>query len=216
MPFFSTEFGRRQPAAENLRIFVAAGLFDTANGNRISVMRFDGMSWVQVGAAGLTPSFADISGLAFDSNGTPYVAYMDAANSDRASVMKFDGMNWVQVGIPGFTASTAAFETNLAIDSSDTPYVAYMDNMGSGIGVMRFNGFDWVQVGTSGFPVNAEFPTLAINGIDKVYLAYTDASITLKRNEAEPGVRQLKERLPDSLIIKNIYNLYYAGSMPSR
>ncbi len=64
---------------------------DYANDGKVSVMKFDGANWVQVGAAGFSAGETELSrsSLAFDSSGTPYVAYMDLANGLKASVMKF-------------------------------------------------------------------------------------------------------------------------------
>uniref|UniRef100_UPI0040570860 thrombospondin type 3 repeat-containing protein n=1 Tax=Candidatus Electronema sp. TaxID=2698783 RepID=UPI0040570860 len=53
------------------------------------VMRFNGASWEQVGAAGFSAGAIMHTSLAFDSSGTPHVAYQDYANGCKASVMKF-------------------------------------------------------------------------------------------------------------------------------
>ncbi|XOF34768.1 MAG: hypothetical protein ACL93V_05630 [Candidatus Electrothrix sp. YB6] len=51
---------------------------DTANGNRISVMRFDGTSWIQVGAHGFSAGkIRDIS-LAVDKS--PYLMQLMRIN----------------------------------------------------------------------------------------------------------------------------------------
>jgi len=44
---------------------------------KASVMKFDGSLWVQVGTPGFSAGQADFTSLAFNSSGTPYVAYQD-------------------------------------------------------------------------------------------------------------------------------------------
>ncbi|MCI5114702.1 MAG: hypothetical protein D3912_07720, partial [Candidatus Electrothrix sp. AX1] len=65
---------------------------------KASVMRFNGASWEQVGAAGFSPDTAYDIQLALDSNGTSYVAYRDSAAGRKVSVMRFNGASWEQVG----------------------------------------------------------------------------------------------------------------------
>ena len=50
---------------------------DVANGNKATVMKYSGGSWVVVGTAGFSDCPAWYISLAIDSYGTPYVAYAE-------------------------------------------------------------------------------------------------------------------------------------------
>jgi hypothetical protein len=105
--------------------------------NLISVMKYEGSSWVQVGAAKFVKEISGYS-FAIDPSGVPYVSSSNTSTL-QASVMKYDGSSWVQVGAAGFSSGQAD-TTFIAIDSSGIPYVAYRDFGGSAGGkvtVMR-------------------------------------------------------------------------------
>ena len=71
---------------------------------KLTVKKFDGSDWVNVGPAGFSAGLALSTSLVFSPANEPYVAYNDGGNSDKATVMKFDGTHWVNVGIAGFSA----------------------------------------------------------------------------------------------------------------
>ncbi|WP_411735586.1 InlB B-repeat-containing protein [Paenibacillus sp. M2] len=62
--------------------------------------------------------------MAFDSQGTPYVAYRDAADGNRVTVMKYENLDWRPVGHAGFSTDDA-LELDIFIDSTDHIYVNY-------------------------------------------------------------------------------------------
>ncbi|NMI06828.1 hypothetical protein HF638_22840 [Paenibacillus sp. SZ31] len=62
--------------------------------------------------------------MAFDSQGTPYVAYRDAAYGNKVTVMKYENMGWRPVGSAGFS-NDDALELDIFIDSTDHVYVSY-------------------------------------------------------------------------------------------
>ncbi|WP_164848607.1 InlB B-repeat-containing protein [Paenibacillus sp. DCT19] len=84
-------------------------------------------AWEKVSA---TPEFSVGSSkegsidMAFDSEGTPYVAYRDAANGNRVTVMKYENMGWRPVGSAGFS-NDDALGLDIFIDSTDHIYVNY-------------------------------------------------------------------------------------------
>ena len=96
-------------------------------GGRISVMRYVGGSWTNVGLAGFSAESPGPPDLIFDSKGTPYVAY--GINSDgigRAYVMAFDGTSWVEVDTTGFITDEES-SVVLGMSSSGTLYAAFPD-----------------------------------------------------------------------------------------
>ena len=55
---------------------------DSSTGNKITVKKYDGSSWVNVGPAGFSTGQAGYISLFVD-NGTPYVAYRDASKNQN-------------------------------------------------------------------------------------------------------------------------------------
>jgi LPXTG-site transpeptidase (sortase) family protein len=102
---------------------------DESNSNKVTVMKFNGASWVNVGSAGFAAATDSMSkvyslSLALDGSGAPFVSFSDAGNSSKATVMKFNGASWVNVGSAGFSAGGVDW-ASLALDGSGTPYVAF-------------------------------------------------------------------------------------------
>ena len=142
---------------------------DRTNGDKATVMKYNGEEWVPVGTKGF--SEGKVSSLRFaKSDETLYVAFRDDANDNKASVMKFVGSDWVDVGSAGFTESSAD-AISLAIDNN-TPWIAFKDGQNQNkITVMKFAGEGWHPVGTPGFGVLTNVIHLAVeNGTP--YIAY--------------------------------------------
>lgn len=155
-----------------------------SGGSKVTVMKFDGTSWVNVGTAGFSAGVVNYTSLAFnESTNEPYVAYQDGANSNKATVMKFDGTSWVNVGTTGFSAGAAAYTSLAFNESTNEPYVAYRDSANSNKAtVMKFNGTSWVDVGAAGFSSGETTSTsLAFNELtNEPYVAYQDAANSYK------------------------------------
>jgi hypothetical protein len=145
---------------------------DTANGNKATVMKFDGSAWATVGNAGFSPDQAGGLSLALDATGTPYVAFANAASSSRATVMKFDGSNWVIVGTANFSTSTIT-GTKIVFSPSNTPYIAFADG-GNHITVMKYNGSSWVAVGSPYIAALGAVPVLVFSSTGTPYVAFSD------------------------------------------
>jgi hypothetical protein len=148
---------------------------DGANGNKATVMEFNGTSWVTVGNAGFSAGGAGFVSLHFSPSGVPYVAYQDAVYSSGATVMEFNGSSWVTVGSPSFSEGPAYF-ISLAFSPSGVPYVAYEDLTNGGKStVMEYNGSSWVTVGSADFSAGAAgSPSLAFSPTGVPYVAYQD------------------------------------------
>ena len=149
---------------------------------KVTVMKYFGGSWVNVGNAGLSAGAVSANdfnlSLAIDSSGTPFVGYSDG----KANVMKYvSGTAWTQVGPANFSGGLAPYAC-LAIDSSGTPYFAYQDaSLANKATVMKLNagGTAWAAVGTAGFSAaDAYNLSLAIDASGTLYLAYRDGSTT--------------------------------------
>ena len=86
-----------------------------AGGQKATVMKYSGGSWVVVGTVCFSAGVVEFTSLAIDSSGTPYAAYQDVATSSwKATVMKYSGGSWVVVGAAGFSAGEVEY-TSLAM-----------------------------------------------------------------------------------------------------
>jgi len=143
--------------------------------DKISVMKFDGSSWIMVGSPGFSSGRGYDVSVTVDANNTPYVAYGDDGNASHATVKKFDGSNWVDVGAPGFSDGVVN-DCTIRFSSDDTAYVAYVDAFYSGKAVVKkFDGTNWVDVGTPGFTAGGTGQmSMALSGSNLPYVAYQD------------------------------------------
>lgn len=176
--FSAGKGGYLSTAVHNNQLYVAYR--DEGNGNRLSVMRFNGTAWVSVGTPGFTPGAVEYTSMVFIGS-TPFVAYKDAANGNKASVVGFNGSTWGYIGDAGFSA-TAVDPIEIGTDGSSL-YVVYGDFANTNKAtVKQFNGSNWVTVGTEGFSSGAVYSTqIAFDG-PVPYVAFTNASLGNKAN----------------------------------
>ena len=144
---------------------------------KASVFKFNGTSWVAVGAEGFSAGTASYTSLAIDASGNLYVAFEDGNNSNKATVMKYtSGGSWSILGSAGFSAGTATY-TSIAVDRTGTPYVVYNDAGNSNKAtVMKYNGTNWVVVGSTGISAGAAtYTSIALDLSGVPYITYADA-----------------------------------------
>jgi hypothetical protein len=148
---------------------------------KITVMKYAGNSWSVVGGMGFSAGAAGFVSLAFDPDGTPYVAYQDGGAGNEATVMKFDGSLWGEVGGAGFSAGAVGY-TSLAVGPDGSPYVAFQDGAaGYRATVMKYSDNVWNVVGTVGYSAGAvESTVLAIAPDGTPYIAFADHSAGAK------------------------------------
>ena len=102
----------------------------------VTVMNFNGSSWVNLGSTNVSPGSANYPSLAY-SGGQVYVAYDDGTDSYKASVRTFNGSNWVDLGPPAFSAGQVTYPSLAFLNG--VPYVAYKDTVnGSKATVMAY------------------------------------------------------------------------------
>jgi hypothetical protein len=136
---------------------------DSANGDKASVMKFNGNAWEYVGGAGFSAGVVNYPSLSIDQD-ILYVAFQDANQSGKASVMKFNGNSWEYVGSAGISAGYATY-TSLFV-ASGTPYLAFTDATRQGRAVVvKYDAGNWVPVGNA-FPAtgDAVYTSLYVNG----------------------------------------------------
>ena len=122
-----------------------------------------------------------VMSLAFDSTGTPIVAYSDGNAGREATVRKLVGGTWTLVGNAGFSTGSVV-DPSLAIDlKTGTLYVAYIDNAnGNKASVQSFflnGGTNWGFVGAPGFSLQpADYISLALDSAGTPYVACSDGT----------------------------------------
>ena len=145
---------------------------DALNNGQLTVMKFNGSTWVTVGNAGFTPSDPNIYEIYVDGT-TPYVAFISYID-DTLSVMKYNGTAWINVGAAGFAT---AYQDHITLTvSGGIPYVAFADD-NSQVRLMSFNGSTWSNVGGPSVATSGSNVVLAFLN-DYPYLAYYDSSTT--------------------------------------
>ncbi len=166
---------------------------DGGNSNKVTVKKFNGISWQTVGNIGFAGGNSEHISLAFNPvTIEPYVAFSDGSNSSKATVMKFSEGSWQTVGSAGISVANA-FTLSLAFSlTTNEPYVAYEDQ---GISwkatVMKFSEGSWQTVGSAGISDGGGYYTsLAFNPSTKEpYLAYEDGDnlnkITVRKSQAQ-------------------------------
>jgi hypothetical protein len=119
---------------------------DFENGDKISVLRYNGDTCEPVGNRGFSLGETDVFSLCIN-NDTLYVAYTDLGFSLRASVMRLVGNIWQPVGNQGFSPPTVCSISMSFLNG--IPYVAIGGNgtNGPNATVMRLKGNTWVNVG---------------------------------------------------------------------
>ena len=147
---------------------------DSANGNKITVLKFNGSGWDAVGNAGFSPGSATDLSILFDSNGVPYVAFEDENNMNAPSVMEFVNGNWLNVG-PKNVISNKVSNLIFGIDSNDILYLGYIDNTTFYGIVQKYAGGNWNKINNdAAVKVPLGGMSLSIDKQNIVYLGYID------------------------------------------
>ena len=151
---------------------------DAANGDKATVMRFNGTSWEILGNAGFTSGRAYTPALAISNSGIPYVAYVDIDNGEKISVMSFNGVNWEVVGTSGISLGRS-YAPALALTKVGVPYVVYRDLAnGRKASALRYLGGHWEPVGSAGFTsAGASYIALAISNDGTPHVAFCNDSL---------------------------------------
>ena len=97
------------------------GFIDKNNGDKITVMKFNGADWETVGSPGFSPTIAWNASLAIY-NDTPYIAYY---YSKDAYVMKYNGTGWETVKHYYFSTAVEYQDPMLRTDGSQALFLTY-------------------------------------------------------------------------------------------
>jgi hypothetical protein len=154
---------------------------DEGDSSKATVMKFNGISWENVGTHGFSYGGVGYPFLAIDNSDVPYLAFMDDAHDGKISVVRFNSVWWDPVGAPGFSDGGIRYAT-LALDEVGTPYVAFSDNsQGGKLVVMRYANSSWNYVGSRVISIgSAGEISIAINKSGIPYVAYSDDGVQSK------------------------------------
>lgn len=139
---------------------------DENYGGKITVMKYNGESWVDVGSPGFTATAGYELNLAFNpQTNEPYIAYQ-ADVTGFPVVMKYSSGSWSTVGSLSSYGSIGYI--SLAFNpQTHEPYVAF-NTSASGLVISKYNGSNWSNVGnTSSYSLSSINPQgLAFNPIN--------------------------------------------------
>ena len=111
-------------------------------GGKIIVKRFNGISWITVGAAGIGPDNPQACCLRFDAMDVPHLGHGGGSNG---WVKKFNGFSWIDVGAVPFTGSLQEFRNFMEFGTDNFLYVVRK----SPLSVLKFDGTNWITIGSS-------------------------------------------------------------------
>jgi uncharacterized protein YjdB/DNA-binding NarL/FixJ family response regulator len=156
--------------------YVAYCDYGYPNNGKASVMKYNGSSWTNLGAAAFSLGTVTYTSLAIGSANVPYIVYADNTNGGKATIMKYNGTAWVSVGSSSGVSAGSASYTCIAIDRNGNPIIAYSDASNSSkVTVMQYISGSWTTLGTAGFSAGAAtYISLSLDPSGIPYVAYSD------------------------------------------
>ncbi len=159
---------------------VVVAFSDAANGNRLTIMQWNGTGWLTAGSAG-SQSSGDASSIAVTAanNGDLFVAYSDLGFAGKAFLKKRVTGNWTNIsGTNGLSAATAD-DIDITCGNDNLPYIVYKDgNAASKATVKKYSGTAWTTIGTEGFTSQAVSEcAITVDRLNRPAISYSDASI---------------------------------------
>lgn len=156
--------------AEDGTVYVAYR--EMNNQDKLSVKKFNGVTWELVGGQGISKGGIGNVPTIFAHKNTPYIIYNSWENEDTQDrglkMKKFDGANWVSVGNNVVSSDLNAREARVVFNDADKPYVGFIDpdNMNGGqLAVKTLDASNnWVDLGTN--PIISTFSNNYFIGFD--------------------------------------------------
>lgn len=168
---------------------------------QVYIKRWNGSSWVEVGAASATGggisnnsgASSTMASLALDGSGSPVVAWQDSSTGNlEICAKRWDENAWVEAGLGSATGGGISNSKgnskwpSLAVDPTGAPVVAWHDNSfgNDQIYIRRFDGKTWAEIGrgsaSGGGISNAKgvsrFPSLRLDASGNPVVAWSDNS----------------------------------------
>lgn len=140
--------------------------------------KFNGSTWINVGANALVSNNGNSPSIAFDYNNIPNVAF---ESSPSLIVKKFNGTAWVNVG--NVVSNNNEFKPKIAVGLNNIPVVCYQDISNNGVvQVRKLNGSNWDMITTTAtFEPMENYLAIAVGSNNNVYVAHdTQNSVKTK------------------------------------
>jgi hypothetical protein len=172
----STAFYQTIAADEEGNLYVAYQDYSTP-GNKITVQKWNGVSWTALGGAGsVSIGGAGNTEIKISPSGEPHVVLIDGGVNSKARLVKWNGASWEAIGNPAGISAFNVGWTTFDFDASGMPYVAYRDFAnGEKTTVLKWNGTDWIALGGPGISQGfAEKQSIAVSQDGTPYVAYRD------------------------------------------
>jgi len=155
---------------------------DDDNGDKLSVIKYDGNSWNYVGLNGFSAGGSKYGNIAFNPvTFEPYVAFSDLTVGSKSSVMKFNGSSWQLIGSAGFSNGSTSYLDLAFNPTTSEPYLAYIDQSYTySTVVKKYNGSSWLSIGADpiGFSGNL-IANLTFSSLNKIpYIDFFDTSVS--------------------------------------
>ncbi|MBK8368043.1 MAG: hypothetical protein IPL10_11640, partial [Bacteroidetes bacterium] len=111
---------------------------DITNGNRSTVKKWDGTSWISVGTGTVSIGAGYYNSLIIDKTDSPVLAFQDLNAGNKISVMKFNGTSWNLSTSVGSSPSNA----KLKLGQNGDYYLGYTEDTNNAI-VQKYDGLTW-------------------------------------------------------------------------
>lgn len=148
-PFHGTGVYYPQVAiASNGHVYVSFA--DSTNDHKAKVMKYDGISWSQVGLSGISGGNITYNNMKFLYGVVPYITFDYTQGSDRfVTVQAYYGGAWHTVGQQQVSVGYGMW-TQLYVSPNNKLYVFFADGGTSGsTTVKRMDGSSWTTIGTA-------------------------------------------------------------------
>jgi hypothetical protein len=115
---------------------------DVTNGNKSTVKKWDGTSWIPVGTGIVSIGSGYYNSLIIDKTDTPVLAFQDLNAGNKISVYSFDGTSWNLSTSVGSSPSNA----KLKLGQNGDYYLGYTEDTNNAI-VQKYDGLTWNPLG---------------------------------------------------------------------
>ncbi|MGB0887026.1 MAG: T9SS type A sorting domain-containing protein [Vicingaceae bacterium] len=152
-----------------------------SDGNKLSVMKWDGGTWTMIGNS-ISADQADDIDVVTGNGDTVYVEF-SAGNSTSISVMMYDGNTWSYVGGAQHIAPAGSDFGNLARNPNNGHlYISFTDgSIDSKIRVMQYDGTSWSNLGSVISGIYCGYTTIEYSSIhNRLWVVYKNFSGKLK------------------------------------
>jgi uncharacterized protein YjdB len=154
----------------------------------LSVIKYNGTSWEQVGRRAFNDEYSGGSfggNIVIDSSGTPWVSTVSQDHYTFSvyggtAVMKFNGTDWEYVGDPVIGMPGSGYH-ELAVDESGTPYSTTWNYLNYKANVFKYNGTSWVNIGVD-VTDSTHYFDMQLDNAGTPYIAYSGLSNGGKAN----------------------------------